>query len=144
MTDPSGISNKQRFLYILDILAEPFPESAKIEACGCGANGNEEKVENAKAHLYAIDGPMLSKRDLIEMALLDAFGAKNVKNFEEFVDSLNDEQMGLILQHFDINMIDQHLRDLALFLDDHRAIKTTFEEIKKWDKRHKNDFNQNQ
>lgn len=142
MSDPSGITNKQRLLYILDIIAEPFPESAKIEACGCGSNDNEDKVENAKAHLYAIEGPMLSKRDLIERSLMDAFDAKNVKSFDEFISKFNDDQIATILQSFDVNLIDRHLRDLALFLDKNRAVKTTFEEIKEWDRRHKNDFEQ--
>jgi hypothetical protein len=142
----SLITNRQRLLYILDTLKESFPESARIETCGCGdKEGPEKKVdkkvttEDVKSMLYAIEGPMLCKRDLIERMLMEMYGAKNVKTFDEFLDTLSDQQIGIVISNFNVDKIDTHLHDLALFLDPARAIPTTFEEIKQWDKRHKND-----
>lgn len=152
-----SITNKQRLLYLLDILAEPFPESAKLESCSCGANEQKEvstegvilskestfvpNMEDAKKTLYSIEGPMLSKRDLIEVALLEAYSPKKkFKTFDEFLNSLADDQIGKLLLEVDVGKIDQHLIDLSLFMDTERPIQTTVEEIIKWDTNHKGDF----
>lgn len=156
MAEDSRITNRHRINYILDVLAEPFPEKAKYKSCACGAASDEKngatttltgsgaKVEGEK---------MPCKRDLIEQALLEALkmdyydvrtsaafiqAVRKENDFESFLDRLSDEEIGNLLSKVNIGLIDTHLRDLALFMDPNRPVKTTFSEIKRWDKRHAN------
>ena len=156
--EPSGITNRHRLDYVLDLLAEPFPEKAKLVACACGAKGQGGPLGELKAQ----GDSMLSKRDLIEGALLEALGkgtslgnpdpkpnefcagracelrTKPLGFLEAELDAMNNDQVGKLLKLTPIPTIDIHLRDMALFLDPERG--TTFNEVKDWDLRHRNDF----
>lgn len=144
------ITNKQRLLYLLDILAEPFSESAKNYSCGCGGdnpdNPTEKKLrsEDIGSALMAIEGPIVCKRDLIDAVLVDAYNMENktkYKSLSEVLEQLNDQQVKEMLpKNMDFSKVDRNLEDIALFIDVNRPKKTTFEEIKAWDARHRNDF----
>lgn len=123
--------------YILDVLAETFPEKAKLVSCACGGKETALAVTGA-------DGAdsLLSKRDLIEKTLFDTYQStiKETKasSFEALLDQLSDNEIRLLLVRMPLETIDLHLRDLALFLSPTRL--TTLNEIKDWDSRHRNDF----
>lgn len=173
-----GITNVHRLLYLLDCLAEPFPQEVIArngQTCKCGAEGVDGAVDtNGAAETNVVDHTDVSnngvpviacKRDLIEKALLESLGqyglnlsttnqsnnnntnTTNNTNSEQSklvsrLSQLSDGELFPLLQGIDVPRIDNHLNDLALFMNPERPgnIKTSIDEIVKWDKRHANDF----
>lgn len=134
-------TNRQRLSYLLDVLAEPFPDTAKKQACNCGAeetNSVKNETENETKNETENKAPQVTfttKRDLIEGALLDALGG-SMSSFQSALDKMSDAQVGTaLLTHVDVDMVDRHLHDLDLFA----TRPTTLDELKAWDTAHKND-----
>jgi len=126
------ITNRHRIDYLLDALAEPFPEKAKKKSCACG-----------DAQQAATDS-FQTRRDLIEGALLEALqlsGADTRKpgdHLESILDEMSEAELGKLLTCVPLKIVDTHLSDLSLFLDPERP--TTLEEVIEWDKKHLQDF----
>ena len=139
MPDPSGITNRHRLDYLLDVLAESFPEKAKLVSCACGT---KDKGELKTATNSDGEAMLLSKRDLVENALLEAFKLDfpddKSTTLDEALGKLSDKALGKLLRLVPVDTIDVHLRDLALFLDSNR--QTTLGEVKSWDTRHASDL----
>jgi hypothetical protein len=137
-----NITNRQRLDYLLDWLAESFPEQAQLKSCNCGSDGTRVIASSGVAA-----GRFPSKRELIEDSLLQGMQAQNPNwvesssiSFSEALDNLDDTQIGRFLKFVPVDLIDRHLNDLALFMNPQRH--TSLQEIKEWDKRHANDFSQ--
>jgi len=133
------ITNRHRIDYLLDVLAEPFPEKATKKSCACG-----------KKSSGADDDFLKTKRMLIEEALLEALKLSVQKNssdllekleggdLETVLDEMSEDEIGKLLKFVPLKIIDTHLLDLSLFLDPDRP--TTVEEIIEWDRKHAQDF----
>lgn len=131
-------TNRQRLGYLIDTLAEPFPlENLKRAGkCACGDQSSARSGD-------ALD-QTTTKRDAIEQALLMALvkqrsvSAKADSQLTDALDSLSEAQLGQLLKHIPTATVDQHLYDLAVFLQPDRV--TTVDEICAWDRKHQHDF----
>lgn len=142
-------TNLQRLQYILDLLAEPFPTSAKEASCGCGDTAavktNAIPTDSMVAAPLVIPKTMdhqslrKSVRELIEEAL----AATNIqtavtgKHLHEVLLTMSETTLGQFLQRMNTAEIDLQLQDLALFMDPQRTT-TTFKEIVEWDRKRTN------
>ena len=140
------ITNIQRLEYILDVIAEPFPQNSNGGECGCGDDDAEkknvaEKKQEPPTSLRSQEVPLAKQtvRGLVESALTEALPS----DWKQEVDGGDGggEKLGLLdiiatklLKHFDLEAIDSQMRDLALFLDPNRPVNTTLVEIVAWDK----------
>ena len=135
------INNRQRLNYILDWLAEPFPEEAQLKSCACGTDPSKADVNSVSR-----DDRFPSKRELLEESLLEALKTQSVENqtvirartLKDALDALPDSAIGNLLISMPLELVDRHLNDLSLFADPTRP--TDIEEIKQWDQRHAKDF----
>jgi hypothetical protein len=123
------ISNRQRLNYVLDTLAESFPDDMVSKPCNCGADGGGKKPQRA--------GGQMTKRKLIEEALLEALGGAagaasggGPKTLTVVLDGMSEAELAKLLSHLPVAAIDQQLNDLAVFL----SRPTTLDEIITWDK----------
>ena len=121
------ISNLQRFEYLLDTIAEPFPEKAKERNCGCDENITETP-------------PWKTKRDLVEEAVVEAMPEswKTQGSLKDILKNKSDAEIAPLLSHVNIDTIDSHLQDLARFSNTGTGPEgtTTFSDIVGWDTRH--------
>lgn len=136
------ITNRQRLDYILDWLAESFPEKAQMKSCACGAKG--EKTEGKEKEKTVTKSDRFpSKRELIEASLLLALKRQGsagdaTVSLEAALDEMDETEIGQLLKKMPVDLIDRHLSDMALFKNQHRP--TTLQEIIDWDTRHAKDF----
>jgi hypothetical protein len=122
------ISNRQRLNYVLDTLAESFPDDMILKSCNCGADGGKQPQ---------VATGQMTKRKLIEEALLEALGgasaagaASGPRTLTAVLDGMSEAELAKLLSHLPVAAIDQQLNDLAVFL----SRPTTLDEIITWDK----------
>lgn len=140
------ITNRQRLDYILDWLAEPFPEKAQLKSCACGASDQAGKKEEKKESTVPSDpsGRFPSKRELIEEALLTALKTQTstaeirAQTLEMALNDMDETEIGQLLKLMPVDLIDRHLSDMSLFRNPLRP--TSLQEIEDWDTRHAKDF----
>ena len=142
------ITNAQRLNYVLDLIAEPFPDKAKEYQCDCGDEKSKETntriLPGTLAMTNEYEKPKKErekkcKRDLVEESILNSFKVTPLpQNLNDYLTSINDAEIEKLISKIDIAKIDAHLHTIASFMDPTQP--TSIKEIVQWDKQHNKDF----